>query len=292
MLTPAEQIAAATWARMALARHLSVRLGEETLTDILSLDFTRLAGRYPAKLFQSTKHQESYRGTDLEIRIHAGARRAFVVVVQAKKLYSHDRYQQLNRASKFPPLRQIDLLELYARRVRAIPFFLLYNFSTHPNLRPYWHCCKPLDPPQFGCTLVPSWEVRPAMAPGAKKTFSSLHTSSGALPWRCLFECPARPGARFPDRLNDSLADYRRDRHTRDVDPQQDFDWLEDIGPVHNAWPDWLWTRAQPTLDSEDLARLQAEERHLDHVVWIGKDELRGVVPRRLLLVQSSPEED
>ena len=89
MLTPAEQIAAATWARMALARHLSVRLGEETLSDILSLDFTRLAGRYPAKLLQSTKHQESYRGTDLEIRIHAGARRAFVVVVQAKKLYSH-----------------------------------------------------------------------------------------------------------------------------------------------------------------------------------------------------------
>ena len=40
-MTPSEKIAADTWERLKLSRDLKVRLGEETLTDLLALDFTR-----------------------------------------------------------------------------------------------------------------------------------------------------------------------------------------------------------------------------------------------------------
>ena len=292
MLTPAEEIAAATWARMSLAWQLSVSLGEETFTDILSLDFTRLAGKSPTKLFQSTKPQESHQGTDLEIRIHVGGQRAIVVALQAKKLYQNGRYKYLDRASKFSPLRQIDLLERYARKVRGIPFFLLYNFSNLPNLGPYWHCCQAQDEPQLGCTLVPSWQIRKIISARSKRTFSSLHSSLGALPWRCLFDCPGGSGASFSDRLRDSLARYREDVHLRELVPLHAYDWLEYIGSVESAWPDWLWERVQPNLELEDLIRLQTEETRFQDAGWIGKDALPKLVPRRLLLVRSSPEEE
>ena len=40
-MTPAEKIAEGTWERLKLSRGLKVRLGEETLTDLLAIDFVR-----------------------------------------------------------------------------------------------------------------------------------------------------------------------------------------------------------------------------------------------------------
>ena len=44
-MTPAAKIASDTWRRLARARHLGARLGEETLTDLLVLDMLLLLGR-------------------------------------------------------------------------------------------------------------------------------------------------------------------------------------------------------------------------------------------------------
>ena len=82
-MTPAEQIAEDTWGRLKQSWEVKVRLGEETLTDLLILDFTRLMENR-TKLFQSTKIQESRRGTDLEIRIHAGGNRAAAFAVSVR----------------------------------------------------------------------------------------------------------------------------------------------------------------------------------------------------------------
>jgi hypothetical protein len=57
--TPAERISEDTWNRLKQAQELEVRLGEETLTDILSLDFARLAGTHEIKLFQTPKPEEA-----------------------------------------------------------------------------------------------------------------------------------------------------------------------------------------------------------------------------------------
>ena len=188
-MTPAEQIADDTWGRIKQSWDVNVRLGEETLTDLLALDFTR-SMKDRAKLFQSSKTEESKRGTDLEIRIHAGGNRATAFAVQAKKLDRSQRYDHLNAKVKSSDCSQIDILEMYSQRARAIPLYLLYNYVRRDDIRPYWHCCRCPDERQLGCTLVPSWIIHRAITTRGRRNFDSIHTSCAALPWRCLFDCP------------------------------------------------------------------------------------------------------
>ena len=190
-MTPAEQIAEDTWGRLKQSWDVQVRLGEETLTDLLILDFTRsMEGR--TRLFQSTKSQESRRGTDLEIRMHAGGNRAAAFAVQAKKLDQAEGRYRLDAKAK----SQLEILETYSRSVRAIPFYLLYNYVARHKIQPYWHCCKCPDERQLGCSLVPSWNIRQAIRARARdRNFDSIHTSCAALPvrsWTDTFDRPAR----------------------------------------------------------------------------------------------------
>ena len=64
-MTPAEKIADDTWHKLKEARNLTVRLGEETLTDLLILDLKRHETTHKFWVFQTTKKQEASSGTDL-----------------------------------------------------------------------------------------------------------------------------------------------------------------------------------------------------------------------------------
>ena len=64
-MTPAEKIAADTWERLKLSRDLRVRLGEETLTDLLALDFVRFMPNQFKLISKYNKCEESERGADL-----------------------------------------------------------------------------------------------------------------------------------------------------------------------------------------------------------------------------------
>ena len=68
-MTPAEKIAADTWERLKLSRDLRVRLGEETLTDLLALDFVRLM-KVVRGCFKvlSTGIDRRYRSVDPDLR--------------------------------------------------------------------------------------------------------------------------------------------------------------------------------------------------------------------------------
>ena len=82
MSSVAEKIAEATWQRLEQARRHRVRLGEETLTDILTLELVRSKpNNY--KLLQTTKSDEAAYGTDLELHIRVGKRTTFVAAIQA-----------------------------------------------------------------------------------------------------------------------------------------------------------------------------------------------------------------
>ena len=293
-MTPAEQIAEDTWGRLKQSWDVQVRLGEETLTDLLILDFTRsMEGR--TRLFQSTKSQESRRGTDLEIRIHAGGNRAAAFAVQAKKLDQADGRYRLDAKAK----SQLDILETYSQSVRAIPLYLLYNYVNRYEIQPYWHCCQCLDERQLGCTLVPSWNIRQAIQVRAKK-FDAIHTSCAALPWRCLFDCRAGRDHRFLPAACRSLSAFPGS--FLPLDDVQNYDWVH-FEPVDGGWPDWMWSRDNPTLSDEDVERLRHEIlRHEEPtVLWREHSELeerKGQVsdvpaeglPRRLLLVDERPE--
>ena len=275
-MKPAEQIAEDTWGRIKQSRDLRVRLGEETLTDLLILDFIRLM-KSRTKLFQSTKTQESKRGTDLEIRIHAGGNRAAVFAVQAKKLYRSERYGALYAKAK----SQMKILEKYSRSVGAIPLYLLYNYVGRHKIQPYWHCCGCPDERQLGCTLVPSWNIRRAISMRGHRNFDSIHASCAALPWRCLFDCPQGRSHRL-------LSAARRSLSFLPSDDAQNYTWVR-FESVDDGWPEWLWSRDDGTLLYKDVERLRREpgvyetEQALNSV---GPTE--KLVPRRLLLVKES----
>ena len=190
-MTAAEQMSADVWNRLKQSQQLSVRLGEETLTDILTLDFTRLAGRRAVKMFQTPKNKESQTGTDLEVFVSVAGGRAYRYAIQAKKLYPNKRYDNLNARVGKHDLFQIDILEDYANQEGVVPFYLLFNYVHRLEATRHWHCCQtPVDEKQLGCTLVPSCRVRKAIGQRGCRNFAFLHTDPAALPFRCRFDCP------------------------------------------------------------------------------------------------------
>lgn len=281
-MTPAERIAADTWERIRLSKGLSVRLGEETLTDLLSLDFTRLTSDRRARLWQTTKAMESKQGTDLEIRIHAGRGRAILIAVQAKKLSSSGRYDSLGKKVKSSNSPQIDVLERYAKQAHAVPLYLLYNCVDETSAALRWHCCQILDPRQLGCTLVPSWHIRQAIRIRGCRSFDWIHCSCDALPWRCVFDCPKGGHGRWLDTVGRGL------QETKEVEQRDHlgrYEWLAHPGPVEGGWPDWLWERDDRVLSEEDCRRLRG-----DYVAQAVAES--GFAPRRLLLVDPDEKDE
>ena len=275
--TPAEKIAEDTWDRLKQSWDLNVRLGEETLTDLLALDFTRLTPGH-SKLFQTTKGDESKRGTDLEIRIHTGGNRAVLFAVQAKKLYKTRRYDALTQG-KSSDRSQIKILKEYSDTVGAKPLYLLYNHVCQKEAQQCWNCCKKFHETsqlkQLGCTLVPIRNIRQAISNRGHRKFKPIHKSSDALPWRCLFHCPWRfdpkdpyTGSGILSMLHDSLQQ-----------PEQpggipDCNWIR-FEPVDRAWPYWLWERDDATLSTGDWEELRPYS-----------EQKPETFPKRLLLVR------
>ena len=287
-MTPAEKIARDTWERIKLSCQVRVRLGEETLTDLLALDFVRLMeGR--ARLFQSTKKEESRQGTDLWILIYAGSNRALAFAVQAKKLYPSNRYEHLNARVKSSGPFQIDILEEFSGSVGAIPLYLLYNHADLDDTFPYWHCCQCADKGQLGCTLVPSWIIREAISNRGHRDFNSIHASCAALPWRCLFDCPEGRVQQL-SMVRRSLIELRSPAYAdRPSDKVKNYDWVR-FEPVDGGWPDWLWSRDDSTISVEDVERIRADISSQDsEVSKVENRDMIGVpagkLPRHLILV-------
>ena len=309
--TSTELIAEDTWRRVKESWDHGVRLGEETLTDLLILDFMRFKPSH-YKLFQINKKEEVRIGADLEIRLHAEKNQAAVFAVQAKKLYQSGRYECLNAKVKSSGSSQMDILEMYSESVGALPLYLLYNYVDQRDMQPYWHCCQCLDERQLGCTLVPSWTIRQAISNHGCRNFDWIHTSCNAMPWRCLFDCPqvrdhqsqstARRRLsmfREPSRQSDNLSVFHElsdqllsatRTQLPQSDDEQDYDWVN-FEPVDGAWPDWLWEQHGATLSAKDFERLRQKSsvvKRKQVQKAIGSTE--ELVPHRLLLINERPE--
>lgn len=273
LLTPAEKVSRETWNRMKHAKSLEVRLGEETLTDLLLLDLKAHERYYGIKLIQTSKPREAKSGTDLEVVVRYGRRRARIYAIQAKKLHQ-GRYRSIGRSTRSGDL-QIDVLEDYAKRVKAIPCYLLYNYtdsspcSTGQAASRFWHCCLQCDEPQFGCTLVPSWVIRKAIyKKPADQSFDFVHQHRGIVPWRCLFDCSRIECNGSP--CNGMPGDFLSSFKTDEI--ESSYDWIP-FEPVENAWPEQLPSDARDSEDNFIDWYYDRQERD---------DEYR---PRRLLLI-------
>ncbi len=176
-----------TWERLRDAMNLSVSFGEETITDLLALDINR-KGLNTTTFEQISKPVEAYIGADYDWWVghdHIGWIR---LAVQAKKLVL-DRQQYNFRHANKSNVQQIDLLERYARKVRALPIYCLYNYSNNVNSEGHWRCClRPFEEKDMGCTVVPSRTIGKLVR--GCKNFNHLHRFGGAIPWRCLASCP------------------------------------------------------------------------------------------------------
>ena len=305
-MTFAEQIADHTWERINRSRKYRVRLGEETLTDILILDLVGCGASRRFRLHQPTKVEESRTGADLEIWIRVGRSSSAVhLVIQAKKLGSEGRYDQLNPNAGGGNPRQIDRLDHHARCANAIPLYLFYNDVDNLEASSCWHCCQqPCNERQTGCTLVPSWRVRDALRHRGSRTFRGLHhlvhpwngqnRRGSALPWRCYFDCNEGIGS-ILERLRSSHELFLSRRFA--VTAHERYGQLR-FAAKENEWPDWLWSRDDGGLLSRrDLAQLYGE--HMPAGIVDSKklprtlesDLMPALLPRWILLVDPSMEE-
>lgn len=270
-MTTAERIAESTWCRLRDAKTYSVRLGEETITDLLVLDFMRSEMQRSSRIFHVTKQKEAQHGIDLLIVTRIDSNSAAVLAVQAKKLYYNtERYDSLNHRVGDNRIPQLDLLESYAWKRGYIPLYLLYNYTDlkTEELTKYWHCSQQLCQEQLGCTFVPSWRIRDALNRRGQRNFRAIHniessstTRKGdALPWRCLFDCndPNR-SCHLLSRLEHNkrcLEDEISVGHTDrfEVDRHQvpkDEDWYQFLEDKNKSiqWPGWPSDRKQLEVD-------------------------------------------
>ena len=153
-MIPSAKISSDTWQRLALAHLLGVRLGEETLTDLLVLEMLHFQKSNALRIYHPTKREESWCGADLLVWIRRRNGLSRFLDIQAKKLYPNGHYKALNHHVS-PGVRQIDLLDAFAHQYRAMPLYLLHNHFNSGNPNSYWHCCKSFDIEQLACTPGP-----------------------------------------------------------------------------------------------------------------------------------------
>ena len=282
-MTPSAKISSDTWRRLARAHLLGVRLGEETLTDLLVLEMLHFQKSNAFRIYHPTRREESWCGADLLVWIRRRNGLSRFLAIQAKKIYPNGHYKALNHHVS-PGVRQIDLLDAFAHQYRALPLYLLYNHFDSRNPNSYWHCCKSFDIEQLGCTLVPSWKIDRAIKRWGQRTFTAVHAKAPSRPWRCVFDCD------HPERQLMALAtDPERELPTQVPDP--DDARADAPGPYPELLridlPDSLleMVKPLPTVALDDQLRRQVDE-HSKHAAG-GKlrSEHQLLYPRKLLIV-------
>lgn len=75
--------------------------------------------------------------------------------MQAKRLgFPDNLYDSLGH--KVNSDLQVDILIDYAKANNAVPLYCLYNATDEPHPERYWHCNRPFEREQLGCTVAPA----------------------------------------------------------------------------------------------------------------------------------------
>ena len=287
---PAEYVASRTWDTLARAKQLRARFGEETLTDLLVLDMLPRQHARGYRIHSSTKWEESRCGADLLVGVRHSSGSWSRFAVQAKKLYPDDKYGALGPGKNAV---QLQTLEVFARQVRALPLYLLYNHSTTADRSRHWHCCRRFARFQLGCTLVPSWHIRDVINSRPPRGFDLAHSVHESIPWRCAFHCPHGSNPLLQLAFESQTDDRSRVPAETGLGSRK-YPWP--IEPLENGWPDWLFraSTAELTRGSFDQFRRQLAENspRSDFDRTRASDTLHRepLYPTRLLLVDQARE--
>ena len=238
-----EAISLYTWNLLGDAKRLGASIYEETVTDLLSIDVMRNKGQ--VKVTQTTKIQESKSGTDIELWLkhHAGNDGWIRFAIQAKKLnILYERYGKLKSYKpKNQPYRQVLALETYVKNKKAIPLYLLYNYTG--NIQPTsWHCCRSFEPHQLGCTVAITATIHQAIKT-SQNNFNDLHRFPTTMPLRCL-ACPIFYTAQnvnpedyahadLPNFMHNENEIHNHESSTDLIDP---YGYDNETGPPRRIW--------------------------------------------------------
>ena len=281
-MTPATKVSSDTWHRLAHAQILGMRLGEETLTDLLVLEMLHFQKSSALKVTQLTRHDEARCGADLLVWIRRKNGLSSFLAIQAKKLYPNGRYKTLNHLVH-TGVHQIDRLDAFARQHHAVPLYLLYNYFKSANPTGYWHCCKPFDIEQLGCTLVPSWKIAHAISHRGQRTFTAVHATAPSRPWRCIFDCDS------PENQLTALAvGPSRELFSQVARPDggREKALVPYLQSLRIDLPDSLIQMTKPLSTAAfDQLRRQINEKSGNAACDVSSSECEPLYPRKLLIV-------
>jgi hypothetical protein len=184
-------LAARTWTQIEAGERIGVRVGEESITDLLLLDLaTRFP--YPTKVVKWNRHQEARRTgadwdwwfVDSKLRTGVGLR------IQAKRIdYFNQRFSGFDAANPYGPQRE--MLRLSGEREGLHPVYCLYLASPSPPVVP--SLCPtpstgnaPHGAAVFGCSLLGLGTIDRSLKVGDQ---SLLALWGDLLPWSCLACC-------------------------------------------------------------------------------------------------------
>ena len=194
-LTLFNDIARTTWEWLGEARARKLSFSEETITDIAALQIAGGASSQ-VKVAKASRLEEKRYGIDWMWFIGNSRQGYSRYAVQAKKVTldtsTNFSYRLRHRVSRIPGAEfQIQRLERFARRARAVPLYCFYNNVDTALATRYWHCRvypnRPDDIRQMGCTVVPLDAVQEVHKPRRRKDFCAIHRDKRSMPWRCLF---------------------------------------------------------------------------------------------------------
>lgn len=178
-----KEISSSIWDRIPFSYNIGFRYSEVTITENLLFDIHKFNVNNPTlKINIYEAKNEKANGNDLELCLEIEPNKYVILVIQAKKLYfTTQKYRSISH--KVNGTYQIDLLEDYAKRQKAIPLYMFYNYA--PDF-------KNKNKKYYGCTLVFSQFIRKHYYLKASSfswkipTFDELHQNHHAVPLHTL----------------------------------------------------------------------------------------------------------
>lgn len=187
-----EKLSKEVWKNIFLAKKYGILYGEETITDYLLLELSKL-DLFNIRILQLPKVEEANKGADWEWFVGSKHYGWIRFAIQAKKLNLKDgSYSSLNHKVGKPPNQssQFAILEKYSKTNKVIPFYSFYNYFEQAEVPRHWHCSEPFDKELLGWTFTTLSNVKKALSTRGHRKFDNIHKYEKTLPIRCLFKCP------------------------------------------------------------------------------------------------------
>jgi hypothetical protein len=242
-----------TWDRLGAARRYQSKIGEESITDFLVLQWHQACdGSYSIRAFN--RREEATTGADWELWFTGLSGKWFGLRVQAKIISIEKTW----RYSKLHYKNQTNVLIADALKHGATPLYCLYSYWEDPEASNLpWPCnSMPANWPLMGASLLSVQKVQ-ALKPANDNLLLSV--APDLTPWHCLFCCQHFASGDLPTR---AAAFARGKEYGGDDEPE-----LLDAPPPHVAA--LLPIRGELVREQPERRELGDEDENLRTVIVV-----------------------